>query len=464
MSNPNAESPQRPLGVPSGQSDALDTWTECAQNSAQIDPGLYVEYDVKRGLRDQMGRGVLAGLTRIGDVVGTIPRDDQLVPAPGQLLYRGIEITELVQGFAASGQPGFEETAYLLLFGSLPERAELEQFDEYLSQMRKLPRSFIHDAILRTPSRDVMNAMMRSVLALYTLDSQADDTSIRNVLRQSLHLIAKFPMLAVYAYQAYLDEFHGKSLVIHRPDPDYSTAENFLHMLRPNSDFTKLEALVLDAILVLHAEHGGGNNSSFTDHVVSSTGTDTYSAIAASLGSLKGPRHGGANLKVVEMFDDLRGNLTDWEDDEQIADYLHRLLNREAFDRSGLVYGMGHPVYTVSDPRTVILRGYAEKLAAEKGYSEEFALHTRVERIAPLVISAQRMMFKGVSANVDFYSGFVYRMLDIPSELFTPLFAISRIVGWAAHRIEELTSGGKIIRPAYKAVSMTQRYVPLSER
>jgi citrate synthase len=457
-------SAQLPLGVPSGRDAALDAWTAIAQQTGPVDPGLYVEYDVKRGLRDQAGRGVLAGLTRIGDVVGTIAEGDQLVPAPGQLYYRGIEIKELVDGFVAAHQPGFEESAYLLLFGSLPTRAELDEFSGYLSGMRKMPRSFVHDGILRMPSADIMNAMMRGVLGLYTLDPQADDTSTRNVLRQTLHLIAKFPMLAVYAYQAYLDEFHNKSLVIHRPEPEYSTAENFLHMLRPDSSFTELEALVLDMMLVLHAEHGGGNNSSFTTHVVSSTGTDTYSSIAASLGSLKGPLHGGANLKVVEMFDDLRAHLTDWEDDEQIADYLHRVISREAFDKTGLVYGMGHPVYSVSDPRAIILRGYAERLAAEKGYSEEFALHARVERIAPLIISARRRVYKGVSANVDFYSGFVHRMLDIPAELYTPLFAISRIVGWSAHRLEELANGGKIIRPAYKSVSPLQTYVPIDHR
>jgi citrate synthase len=314
------------------------------------------------------------------------------------------------------------------------------------------------------PSRDMMNAMMRGVLGLYTLDPEGSSTTTRNVLRQSLHLVAKFPMLAVYAYQSYLDEFHDKSLVIHRPEPAYSTAENFLHMLRPNSKFTELEALVLDTMLVLHAEHGGGNNSSFTTHVVSSTGTDTYSAIAAALGSLKGPRHGGANLKVVQMMDDLSTAVSDWEDDQLIADYIHALLDKQAFDRSGLVYGMGHPVYSISDPRAIILRGYAERLAAEKGFSEEFELHARFERIAPLVVSARRRVYKGVCTNVDFYSGFVYRMLDIPSELYTPLFAISRVVGWAAHRLEELANGGKIIRPAYKAVSPPQEYVPLAER
>lgn len=457
-------SPSVPLGVPVGRDASLDAWTDMAQKASPIDPSLYVEYDVKRGLRDQNGRGVLAGLTRIGDVVGTRVEGDQLVPAPGQLLYRGIEVTDLVNGFVAGGQHGFEETSYLLLFGELPTGDRLEEFEAYLSTMRRLPRSFIHDGILRMPRRDMMNAMMSGVLGLYTLDPQADDISTRNVLRQSLHLIGKFPMLAVYAYQAYLEEFCSKSLVIHRPEPEYSTAENFLHMLRSDSQFTELEALVLDMMLVLHAEHGGGNNSSFTTHVVSSTGTDTYSAIAAALGSLKGPRHGGANLKVVEMMEDLKSVISDWEDDEQIAEYVHRLLGKEAFDRSGLVYGMGHPVYSASDPRTVVLRGYAEQLAAEKSYSEEFELLARFERIAPLVITAQRNLFKGVSANVDFYSGFVYRMLDIPAELYTPLFAISRIVGWCAHRLEELASGGKLIRPAYKNVGPLQEYVPLGER
>ncbi len=453
-----------PLGAANSHDAALDKWTAIAQRQCPVDPALYVEYDVKRGLRDQTGKGVLAGLTRIGDVVGTAREGDHLVPAPGQLLYRGIEVTDLVNGFVQDKQNGFEETSYLLLFGELPTREQLDEFSEYLAGMRKLPRSFVHDGILRMPSRDMMNALMRAVLGLYTLDPKADDTSTRNVLRQSMHLIAKFPMLAVYAYQAYLDEFHGKSLVIHRPEPQYSTAENFLHMLRPTSEFTELEALVLDMMLVLHAEHGGGNNSSFTTHVVSSTGTDTYSAVAASLGSLKGPRHGGANQKVVEMFEDLQARVSDLSDDEQIADYIHRLLDKEAFDRSGLVYGMGHPVYSVSDPRTVVIRGYARQLAQQKGHLEEFELHERFERIAPLIISAKRRVYKGVSANIDFYSGFVYKMLDIPRELYTPLFAISRVVGWSAHRLEELANGGKIIRPAYKSVSKPQDYVPISKR
>lgn len=452
------------LAVPAGSDALLERWTALAERSGPINPELYIEYDVKRGLRDQNGRGVVAGLTRIGDVVGTQPEGDMLVPAPGKLLYRGIEITDLVNGFVSEHQHGFEETAYLLLFGALPTQEQLTEFDHHLACMRKLPRSFVYDGVLRMPSRDIMNTLMRGILGLYVLDPNPDDTSTLNVLRQTLHLIAKIPMLAVYAYQAHLDEFHGQSLVIHRPEPEYSTAENFLHMLRPDSKFTELEALVLDMTLVLHAEHGGGNNSSFTTHVVSSTGTDTYSAIAASLGSLKGPLHGGANLKVVEMFEDLQRDITDWTDDEQIADYLHRLLSKEAFDRAGLIYGMGHPVYSVSDPRAVILKDYAKRLAEEKGFSEEFALHERVERLAPLIISARRRTYKGVSANVDFYSGFVYRMLGIPSELYTPLFAVSRLVGWSAHRLEELMHGSKIMRPAYKSVSPLQSYVPISER
>ncbi len=464
MSPSETTTNKTPLGVPRGRDALLDSWTSVAERACPVDPALYVEYDVKRGLRDLSGKGVLAGLTRIGDVVGHVVEGDQLVPAPGELIYRGIEVTDLVDGFIAGGQHGFEESAYLLLFGTLPSKDELAEFEGYLAEMRRLPRSFIYDGILRMPSRDMMNGLMRGVLGLYTLDPQSDDVDTRNVLRQSLHLIAKFPMLAVYAYQACMDEFHGKSLVIHKPDPTLGTAENFLHMLRRDCSFTDLEALVLDMTLVLHAEHGGGNNSSFTTHVVSSTGTDTYSAIAAALGSLKGPRHGGANLKVVEMFADMRGKLTDWTDDEAIADYLAKVLTKKEFDGRGLIYGMGHPVYSISDPRAVVLKGYAKQLADEKGFAEEFALHERVERIAPELIGGQRRVIKGVSANIDFYSGFVYRMLKIPAELYTPLFAISRVVGWSAHRLEELANGGKIIRPAYKSVTSPMDYVPIEER
>ena len=442
----------------------LARWSRMAQASSLVDPELYTRYDVKRGLRDISGKGVLAGLTQIGDVVGSAPEGDAYVPIPGELVYRGIEINDLVDGFLTQGRRGFEETCYLLLFGELPDTEDLALFEGQLGSFRRLPRPFVHDAIIRMPSRDIMNALSRAVLGMYVLDNRADDTSIENILRQSLHLIAKFPMLAVYAYQAYLDEYQGQSLVIHRPVEELSTAENFLHMLRPNSRYTPLEAQILDLTLVLHAEHGGGNNSSFTAHVVSSTGTDTYSAVAASLGSLKGPRHGGANLKVVQMIDDLKVHVADWEDDAAIEDYLCRVLAREAFDGSGLIYGMGHPVYSVSDPRTLILRERAEALAREKGLEDEYRLQARVETLAPAVIANCRQIYKGVSANVDFYSGFVYRMLDIPAELFTPLFAVSRVVGWCAHRIEELANAGKIIRPAYKSVAGRRDYVPLEAR
>ncbi|MGB4442322.1 MAG: citrate/2-methylcitrate synthase [Coriobacteriia bacterium] len=442
----------------------FDRWSRMACDSSIVDAELYSQYDVKRGLRHVSGKGVLAGLTQIGDVVGSAPDGDTYVPAPGQLVYRGIEINDLVNGFLREGRLGFEETAYLVLFGELPGADELQLFESHLASYRELPRHFVHDAILRMPSRDAMNAMARGVLALYTRDENAEDTSISAVLRQSMQVIATIPLLAVYAYQAYADQFLRESLVIHRPDPDLGTAENILHMLRANSRYTALEARVLDLSLVLHAEHGGGNNSSFTAHVVSSTGTDTYATIAASLGSLKGPRHGGANIKMVRMFDDLRENVGDWDDDDEISEYLDRILNKEAFDKSGLIYGMGHPVYSVSDPRTIILRDYAHDLAAAKGYEEEYALLTKVEDLAPKAIAKQRTVYKGVSANVDFYSGYIYRMLDIPEELYTPLFACSRTVGWCAHRIEELANNGKIIRPAYKSVAERRDYVPFEDR
>ncbi|MDP2183540.1 MAG: citrate/2-methylcitrate synthase [Actinomycetota bacterium] len=440
-------------------------WSRLAEASSSLDPELYSKHDVKRGLRDVSGRGVLAGLTQIGDVVGSAPGPDgQPAPVPGQLIYRGINITDLVDGFVAEERLGYEETCYLVLFGKLPNRKELQLFQEHLASQRKLPRSFVYDAILRMPSRDIMNAMARSVLSLYVLDKRPDDTSVENILRQSIQLISTFPMLAVYAYQTYADEYLRKGLVIHRPVAHLSTAENILHMLRPNSRYTPLEAQVLDLALVLQAEHGGGNNSSFTAHVVSSSGTDTYATVAAALGSLKGPRHGGANLKVVQMFEDIQATVQDWKDDDEIEDYLVRLLNKQAFDQTGLVYGMGHPVYSISDPRTLILREFAEVLAKEKGLSEEFQLQAKVEMLAPAVIGKKRTVYKGVSANVDFYSGFVYRMLGIPQELFTPLFAISRIVGWSAHRIEEMSNASKIIRPAYKSVASKSEYVALKNR
>ena len=444
--------------------ETLERWSRLAGESSIVDADLYNRYDVKRGLRHVSGKGVLAGLTQIGDVVGSAAEGDSYVPVPGELVYRGIDINDLVSGFQADGRLGFEETAYLVLFGQLPSPGELRLFENQLAALRVLPRHFVHDAVLRMPSRDVMNAMARGVLALYTRDENPDDTSVPAVLRQSLQVIATMPLLAVYAYQAFADQFQQRSLVIHRPEAELSTAENILYMLRPDSSFSDLEAKVLDLSLVLHAEHGGGNNSSFTAHVVSSTGTDTYATIAASIGSLKGPRHGGANIKMVRMFDDLKEEVDDWDDKEEIESYLLRVFNKEAFDGSGLIYGMGHPVYSVSDPRTIILREYARDLASAKGVADEYRLLTRVEAIAPSAIAKARTVYKGVSANVDFYSGYIYRMLDIPEELYTPLFACSRSVGWCAHRIEELANNGKIIRPAYKSVADRRKYVPFGER
>ena len=439
----------------------IDRLSAMAVASSQVDSTLYAKYDVKRGLRDINGKGVLAGLTQIGDVQAH-PEGDET--GPGHLIYRGMDIEELVGGFLPEGRPGFEETCHLLLSGELPARGELDDFRALLGSYRALPDDFVHDSLLKLSSRDMMNAMAQSILALYVFDDRADDVSIPNVLRQCLKLVATFPLLAAYSYQAYVYYYGKGSLVIHAPRPELSTAENFLHMLRNDSRYTPLEAQLLDLALVLHVEHGGGNNSSFTTHVVSSSLTDTYSAIAAAMGSLKGPRHGGANLKVVQMFEDLKREVQDWANEKQIADYLQRLLKKDAFDRAGLVYGIGHAVYSVSDPRTIILRGQVEKLAAEKGLAEEMALYERVERLAPEIIGHERKMYKGVSANVDFYSGFLYRLLEIPPELFTPIFAMARIAGWSAHRLEELANGGKIIRPAYKSVAPRRSYVPLAER
>jgi len=442
----------------------LRNLSRLAENCSMIDPELYGKYEVKRGLRDISGQGVLAGLTEIGEVHSYILDEGEMVPVPGRLLYRGIDIDNIISGFMDRGDYGFEETGYLLLFGDLPNKEQLGEFRQLLSDLRCLPDGFVRDAMMNIPSTNMVNALARCVLALYSLDDNADDTSIVNVLWQCLRLIAVFPLIAVYSYQAYA-HYHGQqSLIIHNARPDLDTAENILHMLRPDSQFTRLEAQLLDLALVLHAEHGGGNNSSFVTHVVTSSGTDTYSAMAAALGSLKGPRHGGANLKVVDMFADLKQNVTDWTDDDEIADYLMRILNKEAFDRSGLIYGMGHAVYSISDPRALQLREQAYKLAKAKGLEKEFNLYRKVEKLAPEIIGKVRRIYKGVSANVDFYSGFVYQMLDIPRELFTPLFAISRIVGWSAHRIEEIANNGKIIRPAYKSVAKRRSYVPMEER
>ena len=435
-----------------------------AEKSSYINPELFSKYEVKRGLRDISGRGVLAGLTEIGEVHSYIMDENEMVPVPGKLMYRGIDIDHLVNGFMSEGRFGFEETCYLLLFGTLPGPNELRDFEKLLAPYRKLPDDFARDLILKAPSKDMMNVLARSVLALYSFDDNADDISIANVLKQCIRLIAVFPSIAVYGFQAF-SHYHGNnSLFIHSPQPELSTAENILHMLRPDSGYTKLEAALLDLALVLHAEHGGGNNSSFVTHVVTSSRTDTYSVMAAALGSLKGPRHGGANIKVMQMFEDLKEQLQDWTDEREIEDYLAKILNKKAFDRSGLIYGIGHAVYSISDPRAIILREYAARLAKEKGLEDEYHLYTRVEKLAPEVIGKVRQMYKGVSANVDFYSGLVYRMLDIPAEIYTPLFAISRIVGWSAHRIEEIVNAGKIIRPAYKSVCPRREYTPMDQR
>lgn len=444
--------------------EQIGKWSELAKTADMIDPELYTRYEVKRGLRDLSGKGVLAGLTRIGEVHSYIVDDGEMIPQPGRLIYRGMDIDQLVDGFLGDKRPGFEETAYLLLMGELPTEKELKEFMDVLSEYRNLPEHFVRDLIMGVPCKDMMNVLARSVLALYSYDDKPDDTSIPNVLKQSMKLISVFPLLAVYGYQSYRYYKGESSLVIHSPKPELSTAENILHMLRHDNGYTKLEAELLDIALVLHAEHGGGNNSSFTTHVVTSSGTDTYSSIAASLGSLKGPRHGGANIKVAEMFEDMKEKVSNWEDEEELKGYLNRLLNKEEFDRLGLIYGIGHAVYSISDPRAIILKKYAQALAIEKGLEKEFELYDRVERLAPEVIEEKRHMYKGVSANVDFYSGFVYRMLGIPEELYTPLFAISRITGWCAHRIEEIVNNGKIIRPAYRSVAQRRTYSQFKAR
>lgn len=433
-------------------------------DSSIIEPELYTKYDVKRGLRDINGKGVLTGLTDISTILANKVVDGNTVPCEGQLFYRGYNITDLVNGFTNENRFGFEEITYLLLFGELPNKIELQDFSQLLAYYRTLPTSFVRDIIMKAPSKDMMNTLARSVLTLYSYDNRADDISIPNVLRQSLQLISLFPLLSVYGYQAYSHYHDGNSLFIHSPQSHLSAAENILYILRSDSKYSPLEAKILDLALVLHMEHGGGNNSTFTTHVVSSSGTDTYSAVASSLGSLKGPKHGGANIKVIKMFEDMKENVSDWEDDEAVSNYLEKLLNKEAFDNSGLIYGVGHAVYSNSDPRAVIFKNYVERLSVEKGYVEEFKLYSKVEELAPEVIGKVRKMYKGVSVNVDFYSGLVYKMLDLPSELFTPIFAIARIVGWSAHRIEELANNGKIIRPAYRSISNVHDYIHIDNR
>ena len=453
-----------PMDAKAAEKTLLARLGDMAEKNNFIDPDLYAKYAVKRGLRDIDGWGVLVGLTDIGEVHSYILDENEVVPVPGRLIYRGIDINDMVPGFLAEDRFGFEETSYLLLFGELPNARELKEFKDLLANYQILPEFFARDIILKSPSKDMMNVLARSVLALYNYDENADNISVHNVLEQCLRLIASFPSLAVYGYMAF-SHYHGdKSLIIHTPRQDLSIAENILHMLRPDSSYTELEARILDLALVLHAEHGGGNNSTFVTHVVTSTCTDTYSVISAALGALKGPKHGGANKKVVQMFDDLKQQVSNWENDDEIAHYLTKLINKEAFDRYGLIYGVGHAVYSISDPRALILKEYAAMLAQEKGMEEEFNLYARVERLAPEVIGGVRKMYKGVSANVDFYSGFVYQMLNIPTQLFTPIFAIARIVGWSAHRLEQLVNAGKIIRPAYKSVAERRDYIPLNQR
>lgn len=443
--------------------EILNLKNVCTENSS-IEKSLYIEHKVNRGLRDLQGRGVLTGLTEIAEVCSKDIVDGQEVSCNGKLFYRGYKIEDLVNGFVKANRFGFEEVVYLLIMGKLPNKEELEEFKALLGRYRSLPHYFVRDVIMKAPSFDMMNTLSRSVLTLYSYDKKADDTSIENVLRQCLQLISVFPLMSVYGYRAYEHYFNGKSLIIRDPKPELSTAENILRMLRPDGKYTDLEAKILDIALVLHAEHGGGNNSTFTTHVVSSSGTDTYSAISAALGSLKGPKHGGANIKVVQMFKDMMSTVKDWTDEEEVRKYLQDLLDKKAFDKKGLIYGMGHAVYTLSDPRATILKKFVKELSEEKGFTKEYNLYTMVERLAPQVITAKRKTYKGVSANVDFYSGFVYTMLGLPLELYTPIFAIARIAGWSAHRIEELINTDKIIRPAYMNVEERKEYVDILNR
>lgn len=443
---------------------ALQTLTDKLLRNGAIDPNLYTRYDVKRGLRDVNGHGVLAGLTNIADIHAYETVNGESVPCEGKLFYRGIDMNDIVDGCIRDGHFGFEEVSYLLLTGELPNAEELSDFSAELSRHRDLPEGFVRDIIMEAPSSDVMNALASAVLTLYTYDDQADNLDILNVMRQSVNLIAHFPTLAIYAFQTYNHYHNHNSLIIHTPPTQLSTAETLLYLLRPNQHYSDLEARILDLALVVHADHGGGNNSTFTTRVVSSAGTDTYSAIASALCSLKGPKHGGANIKVMDMFSDLKERVNDWHDDEEIDAYLLQLLSGAAFDKSGLIYGMGHAVYSISDPRALLLKESARELAAAKGRSDEFALYEKVETLAGHIISEKRKIYKGVSANVDFYSGFIYDMLNLPRELYTPLFAVSRISGWCAHRLEEISLHNRIIRPAYKCVSDRRPYTPINER
>ena len=442
----------------------INKYEEICRRDYALDTSLYEKYHVKRGLRDKSGQGVVAGITNISKIVSyKEDTEGKHIPCDGELYYRGYSINDLVNGLIKDDRFGFEEIAYLLILGELPDKKQLEEFKALLAEMRKLPRNFTKDVILKAPSKDMMMSLQRSVLTLASYDKKFDDIGVNNVIRQCLWLVSVFPMLAVYGYHAYNHFINDDSLYIHHPDPDLSTAENFLRMLRPDKSFTPLEASVLDLALILHMEHGGGNNSTFTTRVVTSSGTDTYSSVAASLGSLKGPKHGGANIKVCEMFDCIKEAVPDF-DRGKLKDFVAKILNKEAYDHTGLVYGMGHAVYSLSDPRADILRTFAEKLATEKHKEEEYEMRKYVAQAAAELIAEKRRIYKGVSPNVDFYSGFVYDMLDLPRELYTPFFAVSRIVGWSAHRMEEITNGGKIIRPGYQAVAKRKPYVPIEER
>ncbi|MCI8431624.1 MAG: citrate/2-methylcitrate synthase [Lachnospiraceae bacterium] len=441
----------------------LNDYAALCKEADRLEPEMFDRYEVQRGLRDKNGNGVVTGLTNISRIDSFQVVDGKKTPCEGKLWYRGYDCIELVKGFRGK-HTGFEEVAYLLLFGELPTQQQLKEFREILSTNRTLPTNFTRDVIMKASSSDIMNSLTRSVLTLASYDKNCSDTGIENVLRQCIGLISVFPMLSVYGYHAYNHYQNDESMYIHRPSKKLSTAENLLMMLRPDKKYTELEAEVLDIALVLHMEHGGGNNSTFTTRVVTSSGADTYSVIAAALSSLKGPKHGGANIKVVEMMRDLKKNVADGRDEEEVRAYLKKILNREAFDRKGLIYGMGHAVYSLSDPRAQVFKGFVRKLAEAKGREKDFALYSMIERMAPEVISEKARIYKGVSANVDFYSGFVYSMLEIPLEMYTPIFAIARIVGWSAHRIEELINMDKIIRPAYKSVMTERKYVEIADR
>ena len=434
----------------------------CMHN--QLPPDLFTRYRIKRGLRNADGTGVLVGASHLGNVHGYILNEGEREPIEGRLTYRGYNVYDLIHGLEQENRFGFEEIGYLLMCGKLPSRRQLAEFQHTIGLERALPDNFTEDMIMRAPSRDIMNKLASATLALYSYDANPDETTVENIMRQGISLMAKFPVIISHAYQAKRRYFDNDSMFLHVPDPNRSTAENILHLIRPTGEFNDDEAKLLDRCLILHAEHGGGNNSTFTTHVVSSSGTDTYSAIAAALGSLKGPKHGGANIKVVRMFDDMKSHVKDWTDEEEVSNYLRKLLHKEAFDQKGLIYGMGHAVYSISDPRARIFKTFVEQLAKEKHREKDYRLYAMVEELAPKIIGEEHHIYKGVSANVDFYSGFVYSMLDLPLELYTPMFACARIVGWSAHRMEELINTDKIIRPAYKSVKDEVDYVPLENR